>query len=197
MLGSGSLPQLSSERLELRPVNAADIGALIELNGDPDVMTYIRGRASTPAETKAEWRQRLNHQSKPALGLGYWLGFEAGVFVGWWSASWFAQRPELSGIGYRLRASAWGRGLATEGARAMIAQAFAAPSIASVFASTMAVNSGSRRVLEKVGMTHTDTRSQVRGESIPGSEHGEVHYELSRAAWARGDPGPLRSVGGR
>jgi RimJ/RimL family protein N-acetyltransferase len=65
----------------------------------------------------------------------------------------------------------------------MIAQAFAASGIESVFASTMAVNRGSRRVLEKIGMIHTSTWTENWDEPIPGSEYGEVGYELTREAW--------------
>ncbi len=178
---------MSTRRLELRPVRAVDIDDLIALNADPAVMAHILGRAATPAETRDEWQRRLTLQVNPALGLGYWLGLEGGAVVGWWSASWFEPRPEIAGIGYRLRASAWGRGLATDGARAMIEQAFAAPGIQSVFASTMAVNRGSRRVLEKIGMVHTSTWSEEWDEPIPGSEHGEVGYEATRDAWQRFD----------
>ncbi|MBC2935175.1 GNAT family N-acetyltransferase [Nocardioides sp. zg-1228] len=181
-----TLPSLSTDRLVLRPVELGDLDLMVALNSDPAVMTYIRGRGATPDETAAEWRQRLDHQSDAARGLGYWAGFHAGVFVGWWSASSFEGRPEISGIGYRLRASGWGRGLASEGATVMIRQAFACRDIDRVFASTMAANAGSRRVLEKLGMTKyaSGAVSQDRQE-IPGWEHGEVAYELTRAKWSR------------
>ena len=48
----------------------------------------------------------------------------------------------------------------------------------------MAVNAGSRRVLEKVGLTHTSTWMYDTDDPLPGSEHGEVGYELTRAEWA-------------
>ena len=185
-----TMPALSTQRLALRPVQETDLGVLIDLNSDPAVMAHVRGRAATADETRAEWAQRLTHQSNAARGLGYWLGFEAGDFVGWWSASWFAPRPEISGIGYRLRAACWGRGLATEGARAMVGQAFADAGVDRVFASTMAVNTGSRRVLEKLSMTHTSTWRHESDDPIPGSEHGEVGYELTRAHWCATDDGP-------
>ena len=178
-----ALPTLSTDRLELRPVGGSDLALLHELNSDPAVMAHILGRAATLEETCAEWHQRLTHQSDEARGLGYWAGFESGSFVGWWSASRFAGRPEISGIGYRLRTEGWGRGLATEGARAMTSQAFAHPVVERVFASTMAVNAGSRRVLEKLGMSHTSTWVKEREEPIPGWEQGEVLYELTRTDW--------------
>ncbi|WP_426247347.1 GNAT family N-acetyltransferase [Nocardioides sp. LHG3406-4] len=191
-----TLPALSTDRLELRPVEEADLGLLIQLNSDPAVMTHIRGRAATITETRAEWSQRLTRQSNPARGLGYWLGFEDAEFVGWWSASWFAPRPETSGIGYRLCTAGWGRGLATEGARAMVGQAFADPGIERVFASTKSGNTRSRRVLEKLAMTHTATWTRAGDDRLLDSEYDEVGYELSRADWrtqrrrtARADPG--------
>ena len=179
-----TLPSLSTDRLVLRPVEAGDLDLMVDLNSDPEVMTYIRGRPATPDETVAEWRQRLDQQSDAARGLGYWAGFDAGNFVGWWSASSFEGRPDISGIGYRLRATGWGRGLASEGAEAMIRQAFLHRDIDRVFASTMTANTGSRRVLEKLGMAQTATWAASQDkQQIPGWKHGEVAYGLTRAEW--------------
>lgn len=65
----------------------------------------------------------------------------------------------------------------------MIAQAFTDLGVERVFASTMAANTRSRRVLEKLGMTHTSTWAKEREDRIPGWEQGEVGYELTRADW--------------
>ena len=95
--------RLRTDRLDLESVTDDHLPLLVELNSDPQVMAFILGRSATPEETYAEWRRRLDHQSDAARGLGYWAGFEDGQFVGWWSASAFEGRPELSGVGYRLR----------------------------------------------------------------------------------------------
>lgn len=179
-----SLPTLTTAHLVLRPVTIEDLELMVDLNGDPSVMVFIRGRAATPVETAEEWHQRLERQSDPGRGLGYWAGFERDAFVGWWSASSFAGRTDISGIGYRLRAQAWGRGLATEGARAMVEQAFACPTVERVFASAMASNRASRRVLEKVGMRHTAAWVTKEKREVPGRDEGEVGYELSRSEWS-------------
>ena len=171
---------LHTERLTFEPITDEHLPLLVELNADPQVMAFILGRAATPEETYAEWRRRLDHQSDPTRGLGYWAGLADGTFVGWWSASAFEGRPELSGVGYRLRRESWGRGLATEGARRMVDRAFADPSVERVVASTMAVNTASRRVLEKVGLVHTDTWHEEWDDPIPGSEQGEVGSTLTR-----------------
>lgn len=180
-----TLPTLRTERLELRPASEADLGLLEELNSDPVVMRFHLDRAATCEETRAEWGRRLERQTDVGLGLGYWLGFESGAFVGWWGASWFAPDPSRSPVGYRLRRSAWGRGLATEGAIAAIGQAFDQPVVQSVEASTMAVNARSRRVLEKLGLTHVSSWTQEWDEPVPGAEHGEVGYRLTRGEWER------------
>ncbi len=159
------------------------LDVLSELNSDPEVMRYLLGRAATRAEVETEWAVRLGPRTDEARGLGYWVGFVDDAFVGWWSASAFAPDPAVSNIGHRLRRNAWGRGLATEGGRAMVTQAFSARGIERVFASTMAVNTASRAVLDKVGLRHTDTHVSEWEDPIDGWEHGEVVYEISRRDW--------------
>jgi RimJ/RimL family protein N-acetyltransferase len=182
-------PTLSTARLRLEPATEAHLPMMVELNSDPGVMTFLMGRAATPEETYDEWARRLGPQTDEARGLGYWAGFEGDVFVGWWSASSFAWDASQSGIGYRLRRDGWGRGLATEGARATIDHAFRVPGIERVVASTMAVNTASRRVMEKVGMSHVSTWHEEWDDPLPGSDQGEVGYELTRAQYrvARAD----------
>jgi RimJ/RimL family protein N-acetyltransferase len=176
-----SLPLLTTARMSLVPVSDEHLDLLVDLNSDTAVMRYLLGRAATPDETYAEWEQRLGRQSDDSRGLGYWVGLADGEFVGWFSASSFADDPAASGIGYRLRRAAWGHGYATEGATATLAQAFAEPSIERVLASTMAVNVGSRRVLEKLGLRHVETYVGEWRDAIEGWEEGEVVYSLTRA----------------
>jgi hypothetical protein len=104
-----------------------------------------------------------------------------GTFIGWLSLqpSDEGSTRELD-LGYRLRRSAWGHGYATEGARALIHKAFTALGAQRVFAQTMAVNTRSRRVTEKSGLRHTRTFHLRWDDPIPGTEHGEVEYELLR-----------------
>jgi RimJ/RimL family protein N-acetyltransferase len=89
-------------------------------------------------------------------------------------------------LGYRLRASAWGRGYATEGARALIQRAFTELGASLIVATTMAVNTASRRVLEKAGLKYTRTVYLDWPEPLPGNEHGDVEYQLDRSDWAPG-----------
>jgi RimJ/RimL family protein N-acetyltransferase len=103
------------------------------------------------------------------------------AFVGWyclWPAS-----EKVAELGYRLRRMDWGQGLATEGVSAIVNWGFAIGEYDKIFASTMAVNHASRRVLEKAGLNYTRTIHADCPDPIPGSEHGEVEYELLRSGW--------------
>lgn len=132
-------------------------------------------------------------------GFGYWAAIEkaTGAFLGW-----FLFRPPMVPdpppgeieVGYRLHTAAWGRGFATEGAIALVRKGFTELGVERVVATTMTVNAGSRRVLEKTGLRHVRTFHEEWPESLDGVEHGEVEYALTREEWRRGPsaggPGP-------
>jgi RimJ/RimL family protein N-acetyltransferase len=62
-----------------------------------------------------------------------------------------------------------------------------------VFGHTMTVNTASRRVMEKCGLTLVRTTSYVGAEVIEGAEHGEVEYALTRPEWQARTAGDARS----
>nr|EIF90742.1 putative acetyltransferase [Streptomyces tsukubensis NRRL18488] len=72
------------------------------------------------------------------------------------------------------------RGYATEGSRALVDHGFTRLAVERVTANTMAVNRASRRVMEKSGLSFLRTFTGDWPEAVPGSEHGEVEYELLR-----------------
>lgn len=172
--------------MRLEPVSDVHLHDMVTLNSDVEVMEFLLGRPATREETEAEWERRLTRQSDPERGLGYWAGSVDGEFVGWWSASSFAGVPAQAGLGYRLRRDAWGKGLAIGGARAMVAQAFSVPGVERVVASTMAVNTRSRRVLEKVGLKHVATQHREWADPLPGADQGEVIYALEFGSQRQG-----------
>ncbi|NUS23821.1 MAG: GNAT family N-acetyltransferase [Streptomyces sp.] len=182
---------LDTERLTLRRFTADDAELLVELDGDAAVMRYLTGGAPTAPELV-----RRRHLPKILAGYESWNGRfglfaaherDGGAFIGW-----FCLRPGPRGpldeaeLGYRLRRSAWGRGYATEGSRALLAKAFTELGVRMVWAETMAVNRGSRNVMEKLGMTFTDATPTPSGmERVEGSEHGGVRYEITNEQWGR------------
>jgi RimJ/RimL family protein N-acetyltransferase len=185
---------LRTERLRLRRFTGQDVDNLFQLNSDPEVMRFINGGKPTP-------RQQVRDEIIPFhLGVyqrdgrfGTWAAeaVATGEFLGW-----FHFRPgpgEGIDLGYRLRRSAWNRGYASEGSRALIRKGFTELDVQRVFAHTMADNIASRRVMEKSGLLLVRTFPYEGPDVIEGSEHGEVEYALTRAEWearAAGDGGP-------
>lgn len=76
-----------------------------------------------------------------------------------------------------------GQGLASEGASALVKWGFTSGGYDKIVATTMAVNHASRRVMEKIGLKYERTVSGDWPDSFPGSEHGEVWYEMVRSEW--------------
>jgi RimJ/RimL family protein N-acetyltransferase len=67
----------------------------------------------------------------------------------------------------------------------LVDKAFVEAAAERVWAETMAVNTGSRRVMEKAGLTLVRTFQPIWHDPIDGSEQGEVEYELRRPDWER------------
>ncbi len=174
-------PTLRTARLILEPMAWDHLEDLVGLDGDPEVMRFIG-----PPLARDEVVERMPGRLSPsddALGLGFWCGFEQQTFLGWWCLS--LEGPGLAELGYRLHRHSWGRGLASEGARALIDHGFGVVGLKRIMAETMAVNAGSRGVLAKVGLRHTGTEVRTWAEPLPGAGQGEVTYEITRAEWRR------------
>lgn len=178
---------LETERLVLRPFTTADADHLLALHSDPDVMRFINGGKPTSREAIETRTIPQALHDYPCLGSrGYWAAESSGSFVGWFE---FRPLTEESAavmeLGYRLAKAVWGRGYATEGSRALIDKGFSELGVERVVAHTMTVNTGSRRVMEKAGLSFVRGFDGGFPEPIAGSEHGEVEYELTRAEWER------------
>jgi RimJ/RimL family protein N-acetyltransferase len=178
-------PHLTTDRLELEPLTEAHTDSLVDLDSDPEVLRFIWGRSLSREESLRYVGRRLDPVAT-ARGLGSWAGFESGEFRGWWTLQVDDAEPESAELGYRLRRDAWGRGLATEGSRALLDHAFSTVGLPAVWATTMAVNRGSRAVMTKLGMTHVRTEVVAWDDPLPGAELGEVRYEITRSAWLSG-----------
>ena len=180
---------LETTRLILRRFTEADVDDLVELDSDPDVMRYINGGHPTPREEIADdiLPAYLRYHEKWEA-FGFWAAIEksTGDFVGWFH---FLPQDDSNldvvELGYRLRKSSWGMGLATEGSRALIDKGFRDLGTKRVFAETMVVNTASRRVMEKAGLEFDHIFHAEWPDRIEGDEHGDVQYALTREKWER------------
>jgi len=177
-----------TDRLVLRRFTMSDIDSLVRLDSDPQVMRFLTGKPTPRVEIEDQVLPGIlrDYQRGPA---GRFAGIErsTGEFVGW-----LALQPAEDGsvadveLGFRLRASVWGRGYATEGACALIWKGFTELGVKRVWAQTMAVNIASRRVMVKAGLSYVRTFHTHFEDPLPGTEHGEVEYELRQADWGTG-----------
>ncbi|MEZ5924047.1 MAG: GNAT family N-acetyltransferase [Hyphomicrobiaceae bacterium] len=169
--------QILTERLRLRPVQPADRDALHRMEQDPEVMRYLNGGVPTPlvpADPQSSAYLMPRGAEPEVMAV---IERDTGTLAGW--IALFVEGEEAE-LGYRFYRSAWGQGYATEAAKAVISDAFARRDVTRIVALTMAVNTNSRRVMEKLGMRHAETCFPNFSEPIPGAEHGEVKYVLER-----------------
>jgi len=178
--------QLETERLLLRPFTERDVDNLCDLDGDPEVMRFINGGAATPREVIRTrilpWFMSLHGGGGTP---GVWATHEraSDAFIGW-----FAMHPEEGrapdelALGYRLKRRFWRMGYGTEGASALIDKAFGELDARRVFACTYSENLGSRRVMEKCGLSLVRTY-RMSAEELAGS----MTHVATDAVWPGDD----------
>jgi RimJ/RimL family protein N-acetyltransferase len=169
----------------LRHFTAADVDLLTLLHGDAEVMCYIGAPESRAVVESSTLPAILREYAELPAGLGRFAA-EAPRFAGWFSlkpATSVGLDPADIELGYRLLPSHWGRGLATQGARLLVRRAFTELGLHRVVATTMVVNTGSRRVLEKAGLRHVHTFHTKWPNPLPGAEKGDVVYAATRQEW--------------
>jgi RimJ/RimL family protein N-acetyltransferase len=190
---------LETERLILRRLTEDDLDNLVELDSDPEVMRYLSDGPATPRDViERDILPRCLGSYEGSAGFGVWAAIEkaGGDFLGWISLRSHDDSPpgEVE-LGYRLRRAAWGKGYATEGSRALIRKGFTELGMRRVVATTYEYNLASRRVMERLGMSHVRSYRLTPEElAAPGTFQGtsqeawdgdEVEYALEKADWER------------
>jgi RimJ/RimL family protein N-acetyltransferase len=201
---------LSTPRLLLRPWQDSDREPFAQMNADPRVMEFLIGplsreesdrlvdhiqahfqqhgfglfaaelreassRTTEPDSPKTSPRPRLSSASSAVSFIGF-IGLAVPAFE--------AHFTPCVEIGWRLAPAHWGCGLATEGARAVLRYAFETLALEEVVSLTVPANLASRRVMEKVGMTHSPADDFDHPLLPPGHPlRRHVLYRLRRAAW--------------
>ncbi|MBB5211914.1 GNAT family N-acetyltransferase [Microbulbifer hydrolyticus] len=141
-------------RLQLRQWQDADREPFAQMNADSRVMEFFPATL-TRAESDAGIDRQIRHIEK--YGWGFWAieRLEDRKFIGFVGIKHVADdmpfAPAVE-IGWRLAADAWGRGYASEAARASLQVAFEQLGLADVVSFTVPANVRSRAVMEKLGM---------------------------------------------
>lgn len=172
-------------RLWLRRWKPEDLDPFAALNADPAVMEHFPSMLSREETAAAIGRVEKHFEDR---GYGFWAVEAPGQapfigFIGLAVVSFEASFAPCVEIGWRLTPPWWGKGLATEGARAALKFGFERLGLEEIVAFTVPENIRSRRVMEKLGMRYSEDFAHPGIDPRrPLCRH--VLYRLSRATWA-------------
>jgi RimJ/RimL family protein N-acetyltransferase len=176
---------LETERLILRRWLPRDLAPFAALNGDPEVRRHFPTTLER-AESDALVARFEDSWEEDGFGLAAAERKEDGAFVGMVGLSRvrFAPLEGAVEVGWRLGRAHWGRGYATEAARAWLGRGFGAMRLAEVIAFTVPANVASRRVMERLGMRHDPARD-FEHPALPDGHPLKAHvlYAGARGGW--------------
>jgi ribosomal-protein-alanine N-acetyltransferase len=178
---------LATERLFLRQWREADRAPFAAMNADPAVMEFMPSRLTR--EQSDALVDRFSAMLE-AEGMTFYAVQErvSGDFVGAVGLFPVGQLPFAPAveIGWRLGVESWGKGYASEAARAALAHGFDSLGLDEIVAYTAARNLRSQRVMERIGMTR-DVAGDFDHPALPEGSVLRPHvlYRLRRDDWRR------------
>jgi 3-dehydroquinate dehydratase / shikimate dehydrogenase len=182
---------IKTTRLILRPWCEEDLEPFAKLNADPRVMEYFP--ASLSKAESDQLAQRIKNKMDEK-GCGMWAVSVPGIaefigFIGLNSedqVSFPAPFTPAVEVGWRIAFEYWGKGYATEGAKAALAYGFETLNLGEIVSFTAVQNMRSRRIMEKIGMHH-DPKDDFDHPKLP-KEHKlnrHVLYRLKSIDWEK------------
>lgn len=180
---------LHTERLLLRRWTDADLEPFAAMNADPMVMRHFPNVLDREA-SDALVRQFDQHFDEHGFGLWVLELKDGGSspsaflgFVGLWRTTFDAHFTPCVEVAWRLAGSAWGKGYAVEAAREACRVGFEQIGLREIVAHTVPDNFRSRRVMERLGMTH-NASDDFDHPRLP-EGHPLRHHVLYRLAGPR------------
>ena len=163
--------EVETERLLLRGWRDGDLEPYARMCADPEVMRFI-GSGLTLRREQAEGQMSRFVRHRGERGFGLWALEEkgSGTFIGFAGLAHqedWAEEEHKTEVGWRLDRAFWGRGLATEAAKASVAYGLETLGLERIISIIQPENTASRRVAEKAGLT----------------PRGETHWRSSKVVW--------------
>ena len=161
------------------------------MNADPEVMQFF---VAPLTRTESDALVDRIEAGFAEHGFGVWAVQEisTGAFIGFTGLlhqTFEASFTPAFEIGYRLAREAWGRGYATEAARAAVAHGFDEAGLTAIVSMTATTNLRSQAVMRRLGMTH-DPADDFDHPRVPDGHPLRRHvlYRLTAEQWRRGQP---------
>ena len=144
----------STERLILRTFTLDDAQLLVDLNSNPEVLKYLHELPVNEEKAQKVLQEIILPQYK-LYNHGRWAVHlkSSGEFIGWCGLKFVKERNEID-LGYRFFQQYWGKGYATEAAKATLEYGFQVLSLKHIMAMAHLENIGSQNVIRKCGMKY-------------------------------------------
>ncbi len=170
------MEKLQTKRTILRRFQISDLNNMIRLESDPDVMKFTPSRIPQAVEkTEARLRSLLEKEAI-YTPLGIWAVELKGTaeFLGWFML--IKTEFEIPELGFMIVKNQWGKGFATEAARALIDFGMGELKYPGIAAVTDHDNTASIHILEKLGFRKVSSRTKL--DKILGQEIEAHIFEL-------------------
>jgi RimJ/RimL family protein N-acetyltransferase len=176
------MTELQTPRLVLRHWSESDSEPFAELNADPEVMQFF------PAPLTREQSDILAERERSRIAQRGWGLWAVEVlddarfigFIGLAEPQFNAHFTPTVEVGWRLARDRWGNGYATEGARAAVAFGCDELGLDEIVSFAAVINERSRRVMERLGMTHDKADDFDHPLVSSGALRRHVLYRLRR-----------------
>jgi [ribosomal protein S5]-alanine N-acetyltransferase len=148
---------IETERLILRELLPSDDEGMFRLDSNPNVHQFLGNNPVVSIEESRNYIANIRNQYlENGIGRYAVILKETNVFIGWCGIKYITE-PEnghvnFYEIGYRFIEEYWGKGYGYESAKAWLDYGFKTMKIQTIYASANIENSGSRKILEKIGM---------------------------------------------
>lgn len=154
--------RIDTDRLLIRSFERTDIPAYAEIVADPHVVRYIGDGEPYTLEQAEAYVEDVIERDR-ITGISRYAVVLDGELIGFCG---FKDMGDHIDFGWRYAHRHWGRGYATEAARAVLAYGIDELKLTGIVAVAYEANVGSVRVIEKLGFEHVETIDDPRGPTV-------------------------------
>lgn len=164
-----------TEKLILRKFEESDVEAVFAMRSDADLMRFIR-EPQNRQETINWLKLVSSHWEDEKIGFCAVIEKSSGKLIGW-CGLWVLKETKETEVGYAIAKGFWGKGFASEAARAFLKYGFVELNLEKIVAVARPENTASRRVMEKLGMSY-DYIGEFYGRQL-------VHYSITKESFLK------------